>query len=70
VSEAILHKFELAAGVEQMGGNRMPEAVAGVPAIKTGAVAVAREERLDLALPQRSMLPRKERRLGSGRMSA
>ncbi len=51
----VLDELERDAGVEQMGGDGVPEAMTGVPAIKASAVAVAGEQRLDLALPERTV---------------
>ena len=53
VTQVVLDEGHGETGVEEMGGDRVSEAVGGVSSIETRSVAVPREQRLDLAFPQR-----------------
>ena len=55
MSQVVLDELEGDAGIEQVRGDRVAEPVAGVAAIEAGQVAVADEQRLDLALPERAV---------------
>lgn len=70
VPEVVLDELQSHTGIEQMGCNRMPEAVAGVPAVEAGQIAVAREKRLDLALPKWTRSATEERILCANVLSA
>ena len=52
VAEVILDELERKSGVQEVGGDGVPERVTGVTTRKASAVAVAREQRLDLSLLQ------------------
>ena len=62
MAEVILDEFQRDAGLEQVRGNRMTQAVGGVPAIEAGAIAISREQRLDLTLAEWTGASREERR--------
>lgn len=57
----VLDELERDAGVQEMGGDRMSQAVTGVAAIEPGHVSVMNEQRLNLALPKRATPTREER---------
>lgn len=61
VPEMVLDELEVHAGIQQMGRNRMAQAVTSQVPWQPGTIAVAVEPRLDLSLPQRAMSSRKER---------
>jgi hypothetical protein len=52
VSEVVLYELERDAGVQEMRSDRVPQSVARVAGRKVRGVAVADEQRLNLALPQ------------------
>jgi hypothetical protein len=54
VTQVVLDELEGHAGVQEVGGDRVPKPMAGVAAIEAGQIAVAGEQRLDLALAERS----------------
>ena len=68
MAEVVLDHFEAHAGVEQVGRDRVPQAVAGEVSPEPGRVAVAREQRLDAPLPQGAAASREEgrRRVDAG----
>lgn len=57
VSEVVLYEFEADAGVEEMGRDRMPQPMTREMRCQSGEIPVAREELLDLALPQGPTAP-------------
>lgn len=61
MAQVVLDELERYAGVQEVRGDRVPEAVAGVAAIEPRTVAVTREERLDLALAKWAAATGKER---------
>jgi len=60
VAEVVLDELEVDAGIEQVSGNRMPQAVASQVGRESCAIAIADEPRLDLALSERSASPREK----------
>jgi hypothetical protein len=61
VPQVILDEFERAAGVEEVGRDRMAKAVGREPREEPGAIAVFREQRLDLPLAEWAVSSREER---------
>lgn len=68
VAEMVLDELEGNAGIEQVRRDRMAQAMAGVAAVEAGAIAVATEKGLDLALLEWSVSTDKQRafRVGGG----
>lgn len=60
VTEVVLDDFEAHAGIKQVRGDGVPQAVAGEIWPEARCIAVAREEGLDASLPQRPTPPGKE----------
>ncbi len=61
MAQVVLDELEGAAGVEQVGGDRVAQRVACEPPWEIRGVAIPREEGLDLALSERPPPPREER---------
>jgi hypothetical protein len=68
--EVLLDELEALASIEQMGGDRVPERVAGRVFGKPGCGAVAFEQRLNLALLEWPRSTREERCAGIARRHA
>ena len=63
MAQVVLNELQGYADIEQMGGDGMPEAVAGVAPIETCAIAILGEQRLNLTLLERPSSATKERLL-------
>lgn len=62
VAEVVLDHLEAYAGIEHVRRDRVAEAMAGQVAAQACKVAVASEQRLDLALPKRARATAEQRR--------
>jgi hypothetical protein len=61
MAEVVLDELKRHPRIEEMGGNRVPKAVAGVVLRQPSLIAVPDEEGLDLALLKGSAPPDEER---------
>jgi hypothetical protein len=61
MAQVVLDELERDARIQEVRGDRVPQAVARVTAVESGAVAVEGEQRLDLALLKRAAATGEER---------